>query len=51
MSPRRERVVRAFLKSAFRGQRLLPDHRTPLPERLDKKRRTPAQFREHERDT
>jgi len=34
MSPRRERAVRVFLKSAFRAQRVLPDYRTPLPERL-----------------
>ncbi|MFG2961692.1 MULTISPECIES: DUF2236 domain-containing protein [unclassified Streptomyces] len=34
MSPGRERAVRLFLKSAFRAQRLLPDYRTPLPERL-----------------
>ncbi|GGN08252.1 oxygenase MpaB family protein [Streptomyces fuscichromogenes] len=48
MSPRRERVVRIFLKSAFRAQRLLPDHRTPLPERLGRTRRTPAQLRQLE---
>lgn len=41
LSPRRERVVRAFLKSAFRAQRLLPDYRTPLPERLRRTRRRP----------
>ncbi|KPI32864.1 Protein of unknown function DUF2236 [Actinobacteria bacterium OV320] len=34
MSPGRERVVRFFLKSAFRAQVLVPDYRTPLPERL-----------------
>jgi len=38
MSPRRERLVRAFLKSAFHAQRLLPDYRTPLPERLRRTR-------------
>ncbi|MEU6145992.1 oxygenase MpaB family protein [Streptomyces sp. NPDC047081] len=32
--PHRERLVRLFLKSAFRAQTLLPDYRTPLPERL-----------------
>jgi hypothetical protein len=49
LSPRRERVVRLFLKSAFRAHRLLPDHRTPLPERLRRTRRTPAQLREVDR--
>jgi uncharacterized protein (DUF2236 family) len=39
MSPRRERAVRAFLKSAFLAQRLLPDYRRPLPERLRQNRR------------
>ncbi|MGW3652853.1 oxygenase MpaB family protein [Streptomyces sp. NPDC000878] len=48
LSPRRERVVRAFLKSAFRAQRLLPDYRTPLPERLRRTRRTNAQLRKLE---
>ncbi|SER11169.1 hypothetical protein SAMN04487983_101188 [Streptomyces sp. yr375] len=48
ISPRRERAVRVFLKSAFRAQRLLPDYRTPLPERLRRTRRTPAQLRELE---
>ncbi|WP_128378971.1 oxygenase MpaB family protein [Streptomyces cavernae] len=43
MSPRRERVVRIFLKSAFRAQRLLPDYRKPLPERLRRTRRRPDQ--------
>ncbi|NUP24257.1 MAG: DUF2236 domain-containing protein [Streptomyces sp.] len=45
MTPRRERAVRTFLKSAFRAQALLPDYRTPLPERLQRHRRTPAQLR------
>ncbi|MEV0208552.1 DUF2236 domain-containing protein [Streptomyces sp. NPDC050788] len=49
LSPRRERVVRLFLKSAFRAHRLLPDHRTPLPERLRRTRRTPAQARQVDR--
>ena len=48
LSPRRERVVRTFLKSAFRAQRLLPDYRTPLPERLRRSRRTNAQLRKLE---
>jgi hypothetical protein len=39
ISPRRERLVRIFLKSAFRAQSLLPDYRTPLPERLERARR------------
>lgn len=51
MSPRRERVVRIFLKSAFRAQRLLPDHRTPLPERLRRNRLTPVQLTQVERFT
>ncbi|MFF7468786.1 DUF2236 domain-containing protein [Streptomyces sp. NPDC008092] len=34
LGPRRARVVRVFLKSAFRVLRLLPDYRTPLPERV-----------------
>ncbi|NUU25300.1 MAG: DUF2236 domain-containing protein [Streptomycetaceae bacterium] len=38
MSTRRERVVRIFLKSALRAQELLPDYRTPLPERLRRNR-------------
>ncbi|MEU6548770.1 DUF2236 domain-containing protein [Streptomyces sp. NPDC046915] len=38
MSPRRERLVRLFLKSAFRAQSLLPDYRTPLIERLRRTR-------------
>ncbi|GAA2630031.1 DUF2236 domain-containing protein [Streptomyces vastus] len=48
ISPRRERVVRVFLKSAFRAQRLLPDYRTPLPERLQRTRRTHAQLKKLE---
>ncbi|MGW1618227.1 DUF2236 domain-containing protein [Streptomyces sp. NPDC002172] len=42
LSPRRERVVRLFLKSAFRALRLLPDYRTPLPERVRRGGRTRA---------
>jgi hypothetical protein len=42
LSPRRERAVRAFLKSAFLAQRLLPDYRRPLPERLRRTRRGPS---------
>ncbi|MEU9346983.1 DUF2236 domain-containing protein [Streptomyces sp. NPDC048278] len=34
LGPGRERVVRLFLKAAFRALRLLPDYRTPLPERV-----------------
>ncbi|MEU6201699.1 DUF2236 domain-containing protein [Streptomyces sp. NPDC047061] len=34
LGPRRERVVRLFLKSSFHVLRLLPDYRTPLPERV-----------------
>ncbi|WP_406443789.1 DUF2236 domain-containing protein [Streptomyces sp. NBC_00631] len=45
MSPRRERTIRFFLKSAFRAQALLPDHRTPLPERLRRTRLTSEQLR------
>jgi hypothetical protein len=48
ISPRRERLVRVFLKSAFRAQRLLPDSRTPLPVRLRRNRRTNAQLKELE---
>ncbi|WP_234469407.1 oxygenase MpaB family protein [Streptomyces sp. MBT62] len=39
LTPRRERAVRLFLKSAFLAQRLLPDYRRPLPERLRQTRR------------
>ncbi|MFF4730673.1 hypothetical protein ACFY3M_36180 [Streptomyces mirabilis] len=38
ISPRREWVVRAFLKTAFRVQRVLPDYGKPLPERLPRRR-------------
>ncbi|WP_369031134.1 DUF2236 domain-containing protein [Streptomyces adonidis] len=48
LSPRRERAVRAFLKTTFRAQRLLPDHRTPLPERLRRTRYTNTQLRKLE---
>lgn len=48
LSPRRERAVRAFLKTAFHAQRLLPDYRTPLPERLRRTRYTNAQLRKLE---
>jgi len=48
ISPRRERLVRVFLKSALRAQRLLPDSRTPLPIRLRRNRRTNAQLKELE---
>ncbi|MFC4469542.1 DUF2236 domain-containing protein [Streptomyces xiangluensis] len=48
ISPRRERLVRVFLKSAFLAQRLLPDYRTPLPERLRRTRRTHAELKELE---
>ncbi|MFG3289143.1 DUF2236 domain-containing protein [Streptomyces sp. NPDC048179] len=48
LSPRRERAVRVFLKSAFRAQRLLPDYRTPLPERLHRTWRTSAQLKKLE---
>jgi hypothetical protein len=50
ISPGRERLVRVFLKSAFRAQRLLPDYRTPLPERLQRTRRTHAQLKKLEPD-
>jgi hypothetical protein len=42
LSPRRERAVRAFLKSALLARRLLPDYRRPLPERLRRTRRGPS---------
>ncbi|MFK0150628.1 DUF2236 domain-containing protein [Streptomyces sp. NPDC090499] len=42
LGPGRERVVRLFLKSAFRALRLLPDYRTPLPERVRRRERTRA---------
>ncbi|MGV9338372.1 DUF2236 domain-containing protein [Streptomyces sp. NPDC003688] len=48
MSPRRERLVRVALRSAFTARRLLPDYRTPLPERLRRSRRTSSQLRELE---
>lgn len=48
LSPRRERAVRAFLKTTFRAQRLLPDYRTPLPERLRRTRYTNTQLRKLE---
>ncbi len=48
ISPRRERLVRVFLKFAFRAQRLLPDYRTPLPERLRRTRHTHAQLKKLE---
>ncbi|MFD8002037.1 hypothetical protein [Streptomyces mirabilis] len=38
ISPRREWVVRAFLKTAFRVQCVLPDYGKPLPERLPRRR-------------
>jgi hypothetical protein len=45
MSPRRERSVRLVLALLFRAHRLLPDHRTPLPERLRRTRLGDAQLR------
>jgi hypothetical protein len=45
LSPRRERAVRVFLKSAFLAQRLLPDYRRPLPERLRPTRHSPSAAR------
>ncbi|MEV6479972.1 DUF2236 domain-containing protein [Streptomyces sp. NPDC051576] len=39
LTRRREHAVRLFLKSAFLAQRLLPDYRRPLPERLRQNRR------------
>lgn len=45
LSARRERAVRVFLKSAFLAQRLLPDYRRPLPERLRPTRHRPAATR------
>ncbi|MFE7446446.1 DUF2236 domain-containing protein [Streptomyces chartreusis] len=45
ISPRRERLIRIFLRTAFGAQCLLPDYRTPLPERLQRSRHTNAQLK------
>jgi hypothetical protein len=44
MSPRRERLIRLFLRTLFHARRVLPDARTPLAERLRRTRRTNAQL-------
>ncbi|MDH6221586.1 DUF2236 domain-containing protein [Streptomyces pseudovenezuelae] len=51
MTPRRERLVRLFLKTLFRAQRMLPDHRTPLTERLHRTRLTNTRLKNLERTT
>ncbi|WP_328352508.1 DUF2236 domain-containing protein [Streptomyces sp. NBC_00445] len=48
ISPGRERFIRLFLRTLFHAQRMLPDARTPLTERLRRTRRTNAELKDLE---
>jgi len=48
ISPCRERLIRLFLKTMFRAQRMLPDTRTPLTERLQRTRLSNAHLKDLE---
>ncbi|MGW0999657.1 DUF2236 domain-containing protein [Streptomyces sp. NPDC002523] len=48
LSSRRERLIKALLRTAFRAMRFLPDYRTPLPQRLQRGRYTHAQLKKLE---